>query len=109
MVSSYMLFSFVGGNLIGGFVNDRKGPRLTATLGVFMFSLGIFLTSLLTKKTVGWINVTYSLLGGLGSGFAYGAGISCLQKWLPHRRGLPASPCRPSRSPPSFLRPFPNG
>jgi OFA family oxalate/formate antiporter-like MFS transporter len=88
MVSSYMLFAFVFGNLIGGFINDKKGPRLTATLGVILFSLGIFLTSFLTKETIGWMNLTYCVLGGLGSGFAYGAGISCLQKWLPHRKGL---------------------
>jgi OFA family oxalate/formate antiporter-like MFS transporter len=27
-------------------------------------------------------------MAGLGSGFAYGACISCIQKWLPHKRGL---------------------
>jgi OFA family oxalate/formate antiporter-like MFS transporter len=88
MVSSYMLFAFVAGNLLGGMLNDRKGPRLTATIGVVMFSLGIFLTSFLTKETIGWMNLTYCVLGGLGSGFAYGACISCLQKWLPHRKGF---------------------
>jgi OFA family oxalate/formate antiporter-like MFS transporter len=88
MVSSYMLFAFVTGNLIGGFINDKKGPKLTAVLGVVMFSLGIALTGLLTKETIGWMNFTYCVLGGLGSGFAYGACISCVQKWLPHRRGL---------------------
>ncbi len=88
MVSSYMLFAFVAGNLIGGFINDKKGPKLTAVLGVVMFSLGIALTGLLTKETIGWMNFTYCVLGGLGSGFAYGACISCVQKWLPHRRGL---------------------
>lgn len=88
MVSSYMLFSFVAGNLIGGFINDKKGPRLTATLGIIMFAFGIGLTGLLTKETIGWMNLTYCVIGGLGSGFAYGACISCVQKWLPHRRGL---------------------
>lgn len=88
MVFSYMLFSYVTGNLLGGFVNDRKGPRLTATIGIVTFSLGIFLTGLLTNKTISWINLTYSVLGGLGSGFVYNACISCLQKWLPRRRGL---------------------
>ena len=88
MVSSYMLFSFVAGNLIGGFLNDKKGPRLTATIGVVMFALGIGLTGLLTEQTINWMNLTYCVLGGLGSGFAYGACISCVQKWLPHRRGL---------------------
>lgn len=88
MVSSYMVFAFCAGNLIGGILNDKKGPRLTATLGVIMFCVGIFLTSFLTKDTINLMYLTYCVLGGLGSGFAYGACISCLQKWLPHRKGL---------------------
>ncbi len=88
MVSSYMLFAFCAGNLLGGIINDRKGPRLTAVLGVVMFSLGIGTTAFLTKETIGWMYLTYCLLGGLGSGFAYGACISCVQKWMPHRKGL---------------------
>ena len=32
MVSSYMIFAFVFGNLIGGFINDKKGPKLTWAL-----------------------------------------------------------------------------
>ena len=88
MVSSYMLFAFVSGNLIGGFINDKKGPKLTCILGVCLFALGIGLTALLTPATVGLLNLTYAVMAGLGSGFAYGACISCIQKWLPHKRGL---------------------
>ena len=88
MVSSYMIFAFVFGNLIGGFINDKKGPKLTCVLGVILFSLGVGLTALLTPATVGLLNVTYAVMAGLGSGFAYGACISCIQKWLPHKRGL---------------------
>ncbi|MCD8322642.1 MAG: OFA family MFS transporter [Oscillospiraceae bacterium] len=88
MVSSYMIFAFVFGNLIGGFINDKKGPKLTCFLGVILFSLGVGLTAFLTEKTISLIYVTYAVMGGLGSGFAYGACISCIQKWLPHRRGL---------------------
>jgi OFA family oxalate/formate antiporter-like MFS transporter len=88
MVSSYMIFAFVFGNLIGGFLNDKKGPKLTCFVGIILFSLGVGLTSLLTENTVSLIYVTYAIMGGLGSGFAYGACISCIQKWLPHRRGL---------------------
>jgi hypothetical protein len=29
MISSYMLFAFCAGNLLGGILNDKKGPRLT--------------------------------------------------------------------------------
>ena len=88
MVASYMMFAFVFGNLIGGFLNDKKGPKLTCFVGVILFALGVGLTAVLNSNTIGLIYVTYAVLGGLGSGFAYGACISCIQKWLPHKRGL---------------------
>lgn len=88
MVSSFMIFGFVLGNLTGGFLQDKTNPRLICFVGCIMFCLGIFLTSLLTDKTVWLIYLTYSGLGGLGCGFAYGCVLSCLQKWFPHNRGF---------------------
>ena len=88
MVSSYMIFAFVFGNLIGGFINDKKGPKLTCILGMALFAVGIALTAFLTPGTIALLNLTYAVMAGLGSGFAYGACISCIQKWLPHKRGL---------------------
>jgi OFA family oxalate/formate antiporter-like MFS transporter len=86
MVSSYMIFAFVFGNLIGGFINDKKGPKLTCFAGVILFSVGIALSAFV--HTVAMLDLTYAIMAGLGSGFAYGACISCIQKWLPHKRGL---------------------
>lgn len=86
MVSSFMLFAFVFGNLIGGIINDRKGPKLTCILGVALFSVGVILSAFV--KSAGLFYLTYAIMAGLGSGFAYGACISCIQKWLPHKRGL---------------------
>ena len=86
MVSSYMIFAFVFGNLIGGVINDKKGPKLTCILGVCLFSVGVIITAFV--KTAGLFYLTYAVMAGLGSGFAYGACISCIQKWLPHKRGL---------------------
>ncbi|MDR2665629.1 MAG: MFS transporter [Oscillospiraceae bacterium] len=88
MITSYMVLSFVVGNFIGGFINDKKGPKFTAVIGVVMFAAGVGATGLLTAQSVGLIVLTYCVIGGLGSGIAYGACISCVQKWLPHRRGL---------------------
>ena len=91
MVSSYMVFAFVFGNLIGGFINDKKGPKLTCFLGVGLFAGGVLLTAAVTSAAAPSIilfDITYAIMAGLGSGFAYGACISCIQKWLPHRRGL---------------------
>ncbi len=88
MVSSIMLLAFVLGNLVGGFINDKKGAKFAAYLGVILFGLGVGLTGVLNKDTIGLIYGTYCVMGGLGSGIAYGACISCIQKWLPHKRGL---------------------
>lgn len=86
MVSSYMIFAFVFGNLIGGIINDKKGPKLTCILGVVLFSAGIAITAFVKKAAL--FDLSYAIMAGLGSGFAYGACISCIQKWLPHKRGL---------------------
>ncbi len=88
MVSSVMLFGFVFGTLIGGFINDKKGPRFASFLGVILFALGVGLTGLLNENNSSLIYLTYCVMGGLGSGFAYSACLSCIQKWLPHRRGF---------------------
>ena len=88
MVSSYMLLAFVLGNLLGGFLNDRRGPRPAAAAGVGLFSLGVGLTAFVSARAPWLIYGSYCLMGGLGSGIAYAACISCIQKWLPHRRGF---------------------
>ena len=90
MVSSYMLFAYVLGNLGGGFLNDRKGPRVTCIIGIVLFAAGITASAFVTPRHARLLYLTYCCLGGLGSGCAYGACISCIQKWLPHKRGLAA-------------------
>ena len=86
LVSSFMIFAFVFGNLIGGIINDKKGPQFTCFAGVILFAAGIGISAFMTN--VWAFTFTYAVLAGLGSGFAYGACISCIQKWLPHKRGL---------------------
>jgi len=86
MVSSFMIFAFVFGNLVGGVLNDKKGPKTTCFVGVILFAAGVLLT--VFSKTTTMFIITYAVMAGLGSGIAYGACISCIQKWLPHKRGL---------------------
>ena len=89
LVASFMLFAFCGGNLIGGAINDRIGPKKTCYPGIIFFAAGIFLSSMLAPgSSVVLFYLTYCILGGLGSGIAYGALLSCIQKWLPHKVGL---------------------
>lgn len=88
LVSSVMLMAFVVGCLIGGFIVDERGPRFTCVVGVVVFSVGIGLSGLVRVDWASVIYITYAGLGGLGSGIAYSACISCIQKWLPGRRGF---------------------
>ena len=89
LVASFMLFAFCIGNFVGGALNDRFGPKNISIIGVAMFGVGIFLASCLPAgSSVALFYLTYSVIGGLGVGIAYGAILSCIQKWFPHKRGF---------------------
>ena len=88
MVSSYMMMAFMSAHVIGGFIQDKTHPRLVAAAGCCMFCGGIFLTSLLSSANIGLLYLTYCVVGGLGSGFAYVSVVTCIVKWFPHRRGF---------------------
>ena len=89
MVSSIMLFAFTGGCFIGGFLQDRIGPKRTAVFGTVLFGAGIFLSSLLPASApIAVFYVTYSVIAGLGSGFVYTSSLNGMQKWFPDRLGL---------------------
>lgn len=90
MVASYMIFAFVVGNLIGGIAQIRFGSKAVVTTGCLVFCSGLIMTSFLTPETVDYMYLTYSLISGLGCGFAYGNAMFCVIRWMPHRRGLAA-------------------
>ena len=89
LVSAFMLFCFCFGNLMGGILQDRIGPKPVAILGLCMFCGGILLSSFLPATApIVLFYLTYCLLAGFGTGFAYGPMLFCIQKWFPHRRGF---------------------
>ena len=88
MMASYMLMGFVGGGLVGGLLTDKLGQRITCVIGVCVFAAGIGSSALLTASSGSLLVLTYAICGGLGSGIAYSACISCIQKWMPKRKGL---------------------
>ena len=89
LVASFMLFAFCVGNLLGGALNDRIGPKKVSYAGVLLFCVGIFLASCLPSgSSAVWFYICYCIVGGIGSGGAYGAILSCIQKWFPHKRGF---------------------
>lgn len=77
------------GSLIGGRIQDRRGPRPVALGGVVLYAIGTMLASLVSSSGQLWLLVvTYGVLGGIGLGAAYITPIAMLSKWFPDRRGL---------------------
>jgi OFA family oxalate/formate antiporter-like MFS transporter len=71
----------------GGLWLNRKGPRVVALTGGFLYGLGVFLASFSADK-LWWLYLSYGLIGGIGVGFGYIVPIAVLVKWFPDRRGL---------------------
>src|SRR3954464_8987973 len=77
------------GSLVGGRIQDRRGPRPVALAGGILYSLGIMAASLVSDSDQLWLLVaTYGVLGGIGLGAAYITPIAMLAKWFPDKRGL---------------------
>src|SRR6202048_1941790 len=71
----------------GGLWLNKKGPRVVALTGGFLYGLGVFLASFSANK-LWWLYLSYGVIGGIGVGFAYIVPIAVLVKWFPDRRGL---------------------
>ena len=71
----------------GGLWLNKKGPRVVALSGGFLYGLGVFLASFSAHK-LWWLYASYGVIGGIGVGFCYIVPIAVLVKWFPDRRGL---------------------
>ena len=71
----------------GGLWLNRKGPRIVAMTGGFLYGAGVFLASFSDNK-LWWLYLSYGVIGGIGLGFSYIVPIAVLVKWFPERRGL---------------------
>ena len=77
MVSSAIIFCYVLGTLIGGYILDRTSPSFVAVIGGVLLSIGLYLTSLLGPAIPWLIYITYGLCAGFGVAilfFALGGG-----------------------------------
>ena len=71
----------------GGLWLNKKGPRVVALTGGFLYGFGVFLASFSANK-LWWLYLSYGVIGGIGVGFGYIVPIAVLVKWFPDRRGL---------------------
>ncbi len=71
----------------GGLWLNRRGPRVVALTGGFLYGLGVFLASFSADR-LWWLYLSYGVIGGIGLGFGYIVPVAVLVKWFPDRRGL---------------------
>lgn len=88
---SLMLATFVLGIVLGGRLNDKKGPRPVVLGGGLMFVGGILLaaaSAAFAPQYPQLICVFYGGVAGFGVGAAYTSTISCAQKWFLDKKGF---------------------
>ena len=83
-----LIAAFGVGCVIGGFLQDRNGPRRAAFWGTALLCGGFFAAALLPEAAGGWFWVLFSVPAGLGTAFLYPSIQSCAQKWYKGRKGL---------------------
>src|ERR1044071_6552397 len=66
----YSLLAFAAGMIFAGFWQDRKGPRLVASVGGFLLGTGCLLAAWI-GDTVSGLVIAYGIVAGVGVGFAY--------------------------------------
>jgi MFS transporter, OFA family, oxalate/formate antiporter len=77
------------GAVIGGFWQDKVGPRTVAMVGVTLWGSGNVLAGLGTVAFgAPWLYASYGIIGGIGAGMAYITPMSMVTKWFPDRKGL---------------------
>ncbi len=83
----YSVAFFAIAMIIAGFWQDKKGPRLVGSVGGVLLGTGVLLAAFIGTTPTGMI-ISYGILGGLGTGFAYVTPIATCVKWFPDKRGL---------------------
>ena len=77
-----------GGGVIGGFLQDSRGPRCAALWGTALLCGGFFAAAMLPGGSAGSFFLAFSIPAGLGTAFLYPSIQSCAQKWYAGRKGL---------------------
>lgn len=79
---------FVLGNVLGGRLQDKKGPTPAMFLGGAIFTAGVLSSRYMLLPSPVWMYITFGIMQGVGSGMIYAPILSTAQKWFPGRTGF---------------------
>ena len=83
-----LIAAFGVGCVIGGFLQDKRGPRFAALWGTGLLCGGFFGAAALPAGKGSFFFGVFSIPAGLGTAFLYPSIQSCAQKWYRGRKGL---------------------
>ena len=83
-----LIAAFGVGCVLGGFLQDRHGPRCAGLWGTALLCGGFFAADLLPPGSAWAFFLAFSIPAGLGTAFLYPSIQSCAQKWYADRKGL---------------------
>ena len=83
-----LIAAFGVGCVLGGFLQDRHGPRCAGLWGTALLCGSFFAAGLLPPGSAEAFFLAFSIPAGLGTAFLYPSIQSCAQKWYADRKGL---------------------
>lgn len=83
-----LIAAFGVGCVLGGFLQDSRGPRCAALWGTALLCGGFFAAAMLPGGSAVSFFLAFSIPAGLGTAFLYPSIQSCAQKWYADRKGL---------------------
>ncbi len=88
LTASVMLSMFVLGVILGGYAQDKLGPKAVTVAGSVLIGVGMAGTALVPASAPSLVYLSYGTIAGLGVGTVYTCTIAAIQKWFPDRRGF---------------------
>ncbi|MFN3476924.1 MAG: MFS transporter, partial [Candidatus Methylomirabilales bacterium] len=85
-VFTILVFVFGLTFILGGRLQDKKGPTIVSVIGGTLNAIGFFMCAF--TNSLPWMFFWLGVVAATGQGFGYATPIPVMSKWFPDRRGL---------------------